>query len=123
MAKNLVLGLILAHFGPNSGCQNFFSKIWLCHSLDVMFSYHHVQYQKKLMIQSWENLVTDGQTDKSDLVGRSPTNAETCTKNKYVCFNKAIWLMAIKISLKIKNRSHKYDIIGLDMAKNILDTK
>ena len=31
--------------------------------------------------------------------------------------------MAIKISLKIKNRSHKYDIIGLDMAKNILDIK
>ena len=27
-----------------------------------MVSYH-VQYQKKLMIQSWENLVTDGETD------------------------------------------------------------
>ena len=31
--------------------------------------------------------------------------------------------MAMKISLKIKNRSHKYDITGLDMAENILDIK
>ena len=50
-------------FGPNLGYQFFFSKIWLRQSLDIMVSYHHVQYQKKLMIQSWENLVTDGQTD------------------------------------------------------------
>ena len=28
-----------------------------------MVSYHYVQYQKKLMIQSWENLVTDERTD------------------------------------------------------------
>ena len=48
------------HFGPdlgplepNSGCKFFFSsKIWLRQSLDIMVSYHHVQYQKKLMIQS-----------------------------------------------------------------------
>ena len=44
-------------FGPD-----FFSKIWLRQSLDIMVSYH-VQYQEKLMIQSWENLVTDRQTD------------------------------------------------------------
>ena len=50
-------------FGPNSGRQIFFSKTWLCQSLDIMVSYHHVQYQIKKMIQSWENLVTDGQTD------------------------------------------------------------
>ena len=52
-------------FGPNAGCYIFFSsKIWLRQSLDVMVSYQHVQYQKKLMIQSWENLVTDGQNDR-----------------------------------------------------------
>ena len=40
-----------------------------------MVSYHHVQYQKKLTIQSWENLVMDGQTDTdrrmddSDFIG------------------------------------------------------
>ena len=28
-----------------------------------MVSFHHVQYQKKLMLQSRENLVTDRQTD------------------------------------------------------------
>ena len=26
--------------------------------------FRHVQYQKKLMMQSWENLVTDGQTER-----------------------------------------------------------
>ena len=49
-----------------------------------MVSYHHVQYQKKLMIQSWENLVTDRQTDRrtdrqtdeSDFIGRCPTNVK-----------------------------------------------
>ena len=47
------------HFGPDLGSQDqnsgrdfFFSKIWLPWSLDIMISYHHVQYQKKLMIQS-----------------------------------------------------------------------
>ena len=46
------------HFGPdlgllapNLGHENFFSKIWLHQSLDIMVRYHHVQYQKKLMIQ------------------------------------------------------------------------
>ena len=40
-------------FGPldeSSGHQRFFFQIWLCQSLDVMVSYHHGQYQKKLMI-------------------------------------------------------------------------
>ena len=71
------------HFGPNvgpldpnSGHQIIFPKIWLCQALDVMVGYHPVQYQKKLMIQSWENLVTDGQTDESDFIGRCPTNVE-----------------------------------------------
>ena len=57
---------VKSHFGPNlgplspnSGHQTFFSKIWLCQSLDIVASYHHVQYQEKLIIQSWENLVTD----------------------------------------------------------------
>ena len=46
-----------------------------------MVSYHHVQYQKKLMIQSSENLVTDGQTDESesDFTGRRLTNIERPT--------------------------------------------
>ena len=47
------------HFGPDLGLLGsksslkiFFSKIWLRQSLDFMVSYHHEQYQKKLMIQS-----------------------------------------------------------------------
>ena len=67
-------------FGPfclNSGRQFFLSKIWLRQSLDIMVSYHHVQHQKKLMIQSWENLVTDGQTDKSDVIGRCRLMSKT----------------------------------------------
>ena len=41
------------HFGSNLGPlapnldRNFFSKIWLRQSLDIMVSYHHVQCQKK----------------------------------------------------------------------------
>ena len=46
----------------------------------IMVSYHHVQYQQKLMIQSWENLATEGQidrgTDKSDFIGHCSTNVE-----------------------------------------------
>ena len=64
MAKNLVLALILVHLTQiQAAIFFFFFKIWLRRSLDVMVSYP-VQYQKKLMIQSSENLVTDGQTDR-----------------------------------------------------------
>ena len=63
-------------FAPNSGPQIFFSKIWLRQSLDIMVSYHHVQYQKKLMIQSWENLVAD----ESNFIGRCPINIERPTE-------------------------------------------
>ena len=41
MAKNLVVGLILAHLAQIRAA-NFFKNI--------MVSYHHVQYEKKLMI-------------------------------------------------------------------------
>ena len=68
--------------GPNSGPHFFFffSKMWLRQSLDIMISYHHVQHQKKLKIQT---LVTDErtnrQTDESDFIGCCPTNAECPT--------------------------------------------
>ena len=57
------------HFGPdlgqldqNSDQGNFFSKIWLCQSLDIMIFYHHVQYQKNIMIQSWKKRPTGEST-------------------------------------------------------------
>ena len=61
MAKNLVLGLILAHLAQNlAAIFFFFLKTLLRQSLDTMVSYHHKQYQEKLMTQSWQNLVTNG---------------------------------------------------------------
>ena len=76
MTKKLVSGPILAHMAQILAAKFSFSKIWLRQSLDIMVSYHHVQYQKKLMIQSWENLVTDCQTDQSDFTGRCLTNVK-----------------------------------------------
>ena len=49
-------------FGPNSSHQNCFSKIWLCQTLDIMVSYHHVQYRKKNNDPILRKH-TDGQTD------------------------------------------------------------
>ena len=67
-------------FGPNLGHQIFFffpKKIWPCQLLDIMVSYHHVQYKKK---KQWSNVEktwrTDGQTDESDFRGCCPTNVE-----------------------------------------------
>ena len=53
--------------GPKFGQPNFFfffSKIWLRKSLDIMVSYHHVEYQKKTNdpLQKM-NLAMDGKTD------------------------------------------------------------
>ena len=71
MAIKLDFGPVLTSFGPdlipldlNSGRHIFFSKIWLPQPLDIVVSNDHVQYQKKLMIQSSENLVTDRWTDR-----------------------------------------------------------
>ena len=67
-------------FGPNLGGQIFFSKIWLCQSLDIMICY--TSWSSCTIpetIQYWENLVTDGQTDDSDFVGRRQTNVERPT--------------------------------------------
>ena len=62
-----------SHFGP----EFFSQKIWLHQSLDFMVNYHHVQYKKKLMIQSWENLVTEGRTNRRmSMIRRCTTNVE-----------------------------------------------
>ena len=93
MTKKLVSAPILAHMAQILAAKFSFSKIWLRQSLDIMVSYHHVQYQKKLMIQSWENLLTDGQTDQSDFIGRCLTNVKRP-------INK--WIKKKKISKNIK---------------------
>ena len=48
--------------------------------------------------------------------------SEKCVKNKYVYLNEVIWLMRIKMRLKMKIRSPRYDL-GQDMDKNILNIK
>ena len=51
MVKNLILGLIYPRSAQIRAAKSFFffffSKIWLRQSLDIMVSYHHVQYKKK----------------------------------------------------------------------------
>ena len=43
--KKLHFGTDLVTLGQNSGQQLFlFSKVWLCYSLEIMVSYHHVQH-------------------------------------------------------------------------------
>ena len=82
MAKNLVSVPILVHLA-----QIFFSEIWLRQSLDIMISYHHVQYQKKTndpILRKFSDGRTDGrtgrqterQTGENDIIGRCPTNVE-----------------------------------------------
>ena len=61
MAKNLVSGSILAHL-VQIRAANFFSKILLGQSVDIMVSYHHVQYQKKTNDPILRKL-SDGRTD------------------------------------------------------------
>ena len=86
LAKKLISGLIKARWAQIAVAIFFCAKIWLDQSLHIMISYHHVQYQKKLQIQSWELLVTDGrtdrQTDESDFIGYSRTNFEHPITNK-----------------------------------------
>ena len=67
-----------SHFGPNSGPlgpnsrrqkKNFFSKMWLRESLDIMLNYHHVQYQKKtnnLILIKFSNGWADRQIDRRE---------------------------------------------------------
>ena len=75
---NKSLGQILTPLAQIRVTKISFSWIWLRQSLNTMVSYHHVQYQKKLLIQSWEKLVTDGQmeTEESDFIERCLTNVE-----------------------------------------------
>ena len=71
--------------------QLFVLKIWYLQSLDIIISYHHVQYQKKQTNNVILRKLSDGQTDEradglmdrktdrqtneSDFIGRCPTNA------------------------------------------------
>ena len=57
--KKPFFGPQFGYLGLNLGHKFFSLKIWLHRSVDTIFSYHHIQYEKKLSIQYTENLVTD----------------------------------------------------------------
>ena len=42
-------------FGPNLGPQIFFRGFYLYQMLDIIANYHCMQFQGKLMNQTWEN--------------------------------------------------------------------
>ena len=68
MAKKTRFGPDFGPFFPNSGCQiKFFfsSKIWLSQSLDIMVSYHRVQYREKNNDPILRKL-SDGRTDRRE---------------------------------------------------------
>ena len=84
MAKNLVPGPVLTHLAQIRAVNFFFKYL----ALSVTRYHGQLSWstisESNLMMQSWENLVTDrrtdGQADKqmdeSDFRGRSPTNIE-----------------------------------------------
>ena len=44
-------------FRPNLGPQKFFCGFYLYSTLDIVASYHHIQFQGKLRFQTQENMV------------------------------------------------------------------
>ena len=81
-----------ATFWPQFRPSSFSQKIWLRQSLDIMVSYHHAQYLKKLMIHSWENLVMDGRTD------RHPEK-----RTRVISWN------AVRLTSSVQQRNKKYE--------------
>ena len=95
-------GYAFVPFDPNSGCQSFFSKIWLRQSLDIMVRYHHVQYQKKTNDPILTELSdrrtdrrTDGQTVESDFIGYCPTNIRNLVLGSVLAPLTQIWAQKI----------------------------
>ena len=83
MAKNLVLGTILAHLVHIRAANLLDSTLavtrYYGQSLDIMVSYHHVQYQKKLnnpILRKLSDRQMGRWTDKSDFIGRYKTNGK-----------------------------------------------
>ena len=82
------------HFGLKFGLPIFFSKIWLC-------SYQQVKYQKKLMIEYWENLVLDRQTDESDFTGRCLTEIQASNNSLRVFMDVEIYFIVNTVCFEI----------------------
>ena len=52
--KKLILGLIWVRFGPNLVPKKFFCRFYLYQISNIVASYHCMQFQGKLMNQTWE---------------------------------------------------------------------
>ena len=55
MGKKTNFGLDFDPFGQNLDLKYFFREFYLCQMLEVVASYHCIQFQEKLMIQTQEN--------------------------------------------------------------------
>ena len=53
--KKPSFGTDFGPFGPNLGTKIFFHEFYLYYMLDIVASYHCMQFQVKLINQTWEN--------------------------------------------------------------------
>ena len=53
--KKPSFGTDFGHIGPNLGPKIFFRGFYLCFTLDIIASYHCMQFQGKVMNLTWEN--------------------------------------------------------------------
>ena len=54
-SKNLVLGQLLVHFAKIRDQKKFIRRFYICQMLDIIACYQCMQFQGKLMKQTWEN--------------------------------------------------------------------
>ena len=78
MAKNLVSGPIFAYLAQIQASKKIFPKIWLCQSLDIMVSNHHVISEKtnNPILRKLSDGWTSRRVDESDFIGRCQTDVE-----------------------------------------------
>ena len=55
MAKNLILDSDFGRFDPSLGPKIFLHGFYFYYYLDIFASYHCMQFQGKLINQTWEN--------------------------------------------------------------------
>ena len=48
-------GTDFGHCGPNLGPKKNFHEFFLYYILDIVASYHYMQFQGRIMNQTWEN--------------------------------------------------------------------
>ena len=59
-----------------------------------------------LLFENFENYLLSSST----LSFKNNKRSKKCTKSKYICLNEVVWLITMKMRLKIKNGSHRFGI-------------